>query len=63
MLSIDVSNRCACLNGLQKGQIVALCKSEETLRRYLQDKAYEEGEEGEVLASSPPLSLFVRRCP
>jgi len=37
-----------CLNGLQRGQIVALCKSEETLRKFLQDRAYQEGEEGEV---------------
>jgi hypothetical protein len=27
---------------------VALCKSEETLRKFLQDRAYQEGEEGEV---------------
>ena len=27
---------------------MALCKSEETLRKFLQDRAYQEGEEGEV---------------
>lgn len=68
LLSTDASNRCACLNGLQQGQVVALCKSEETLRKFLQDKAYEEGEEGEVLVYLPAplaaerLSLLPTPC-
>jgi len=39
------NTRCVYLNGLQKGQIMALCKSEEELRKFLHSKASEEHED------------------
>jgi len=39
------NTRCVYLNGLQKGQIMALCKKEEELRKFLHSKASEEHED------------------
>ena len=40
--------RCVCLNGLQKGHILAVCKSEKNLREFMQAQAFDDGEEAQV---------------
>ena len=43
--------RCMCLNRLEKGQILALCKDEKTLREFILSVAIEDGEDREVSSS------------